>query len=321
MEIHLAESAPEVVWRYRHQGAPCLPDDYADVPVRPFLVNGAAAGTYRVLWFAANSNGYFASETAGQDMAPAGVTLEHFKRRPGCIRWVRSKPYAGSAPDRYYTGLWMVAPFTEDGNKIYALVHSEFHGEWTGSSCWCSVQQPSIYLPCDYWNLVSAFSTDAGRHFMLRQIRRNWNQPAIALAEPYEPNWMNNPAVPQGMTAQSNIIEYSGFAYVLAQQFGAAPLVPAGNNGATCLFRAPVPLVPTTTWQGWGGAGVGWIDLPASYPTAPVLPTCAKVLPGAFRFSWSYNPTLKQYIILGIASDARVSDVMPGGELERPQLR
>ena len=84
------------MWRYRHQGAPCLPDDYADVPVRPFLVNGAAAGTYRVLWFAANSNGYFASETAGQDMAPAGVTLEHFKRRPGCIRWVRSSAEGGA---------------------------------------------------------------------------------------------------------------------------------------------------------------------------------------------------------------------------------
>lgn len=105
VQIHLAESAPEVVWRYKHPGAPCTSDDYADVPVRPFLVNGAAAGTYRVLWFAANSNGYFGSETAGPDMAPADVTLQHFKRRPNCPRWVRSKPYpAGSLLHRSVDG-------------------------------------------------------------------------------------------------------------------------------------------------------------------------------------------------------------------------
>jgi hypothetical protein len=55
VRIDLAAPAPETVWRHGEQGAPCAPDDYADVPVRPFLVNGAAAGAYRVLWFAANS--------------------------------------------------------------------------------------------------------------------------------------------------------------------------------------------------------------------------------------------------------------------------
>ena len=237
VQIQLAAAPPEVVWRYQHRGAPCAADDYADVPVRPFLVNGRTAGTYRVLWFAANSNGYFASETAGPDVTPGEVTLQHFKRRPHCRTWVHSRPYNGSNPKRYYTGLWMVAPFTEDGTNIYALAHNEFHGEWTTSNRWCSVHRDSIYLPCDYWNLVSAFSTDGARHFALRQIGPNWNQPAIALAEPYTPNWVNRPPVPlgmppqpslpQGMTAQSNIIEQDGFAYVLAQQTGTSALVPA----------------------------------------------------------------------------------------------
>jgi hypothetical protein len=75
VRIELAAPAPETVWRHADEGAPCAPNDYADVPVRPFLVNGAASGSYRVLWFAANSQGYFASETPGPDLAPADVTL------------------------------------------------------------------------------------------------------------------------------------------------------------------------------------------------------------------------------------------------------
>ena len=129
VRIELAAPAPETVWRHADEGAPCAPNDYADVPVRPFLVKGAASGTYRVLWFAANSQGYFASETPGPDLAPADVTLAHFRRLPDCARWVRSQPYIGSTPERYNTGLWMVAPFTRDGTNVYALVHNEFHGE------------------------------------------------------------------------------------------------------------------------------------------------------------------------------------------------
>src|SRR5262249_10462853 len=71
VRMELAAPAQETVWRHADKGAPCAPNDYADVPVRPFLVKGAASGTYRVLWFAANSQGYFASETPGPDLAPA----------------------------------------------------------------------------------------------------------------------------------------------------------------------------------------------------------------------------------------------------------
>jgi hypothetical protein len=287
VRIELAAPTPETVWRHADEGAPCAPNDYADVPVRPFLVKGAASGTYRVLWFAANSQGYFASETPGPDLALADVTLAHFRRLPDCARWVRSQPYIGSTPERYNTGLWMVAPFTRDGTHVYALVHNEFHGEWTGSQRWCREQRPQIYLPCNYWNLTSAFSVDGGRHFALHQLRPDWNLPTLALAAPYTPNWAGPHPVPQGMAAQTNMIEQDGFVYVLAQQLATASLVPERDNGGMCLFRAPALLNADTVWQGWAGTESRWIDLPASYPTAPNRPPCAKVLPGTFRFSWS----------------------------------
>jgi hypothetical protein len=302
VRIELAAPAPETVWRHADEGAPCAPNDYADVPVRPFLVKGAASGNYGVLWFAANSQGYFASETPGPDLAPSDVTLARFRRLPDCARWVRSQPYIGSTPEPYNTGLWMVAPFTGDGTNVYALVHNEFHGEWTGSPHWCGEQRPQIYLPCNYWNLVSASSADGGQHFALRQSRPDWNVPAIALPAPYVPNWIGPHPVPQGIAAQTNMIEQNGFVYVLAQQLATTSLVLERDNGGMCLFRAPVPLNVDTVWQGWAGAESGWIDLPASYPTATNPPPCAKVLPGAFRFSWSYNPTLQQFILLGLVS-------------------
>ena len=205
----------------------------------------------------------------------------------------------------------MVAPFTRDGTDVYALVHNEFHGEWTGSPRWCAEQRPQIYLPCNYWNLVSASSADGGQHFALRQVRPDWNVPAIALAAPYTPNAIGPHPVPQGMAAQTNMIEHNGFVYVLAQQLATASLVPERDNGGMCLFRAPAPLNPETVWQGWAGAESGWIDLPASYPRAPDPPPCAKVLPGAFRFSWSYNPMLQQFILLGLVSGSANQSTCP----------
>ena len=117
VRIGLAAPAPEPVWRHADQGAPCAQRlcrcAGATIPRKR-----RGPGTYRVLWFAANSQGYFASETPGPDLAPADVTLARFRRLPDCARWVRSQPYLGSTPERYNTGLWMVAPFTRDGTSV-----------------------------------------------------------------------------------------------------------------------------------------------------------------------------------------------------------
>ena len=45
VRVELAAPVPETVWRHADEGAPCVPNDYADVPVRSFLVKGAASGT------------------------------------------------------------------------------------------------------------------------------------------------------------------------------------------------------------------------------------------------------------------------------------
>jgi len=300
--IVVASAEPEVVWGYSYPGTACAANDYPDVPVRPFMGNGPTPGTYRIHWFAGNSNGYFASEAPGNPVSANQVSLARIQRLPDCARWVESWPYANSTPENYYTGLWMVAPYTSDGVNVYALIHNEFHGEWTGQSEWCSTQTRSIYLPCDYWNIVAATSDDSGGHFSLIQQQSDQNTPAIALPAPYTPNYAPGP---QGMTAQSNIFGQGGYAYILVEQFGTQLLKPA-DNGGVCLVRSQLPLGRASRWQAW--ANGQWVALPMVYPSnIPTTPPCSPILPNTlsnrFRFSWSYNVILSHFILIGLETD------------------
>jgi hypothetical protein len=320
IKINVAQQAevvpPDIVWRYDDQNPRCAEDDYADVPVRPFMVQGATPSTYKILWFAANSNGYYASESPGAPVPVSQITLDHFKRVPRCARWVEGKSYTHSNPEKYNTGLWMVAPYTLDGVNVYALIHNEFHGEWTGTqgtgNKWCAVQQAGIYLPCDYWNLVAATSGDEGRHFSVIRAQYSWNKPAIALPAPYTPpgqRTVDQPQLPQGMAAQTNMITQGNYAYALVQQFGNAAFMP-NDNGGLCLVRAPLHQLASGPWQTWTGQQDKWVNLPASYPTAASPPVCQSMnLPAAFRFTWSDDVGLSpaQLVLIGIDNNAEIT--------------
>jgi hypothetical protein len=292
-QVTVTSTTASMVWQY---SPACAANDYSDVPVRPFLVG---PGGQTVLWFAANANGSYAS--VGTGTGPD--ILANFQRGtaagPGCVSWLPPASYPGSTPASYNTGLWLVAPFTPDGTNIEALVHNEFHGEWTNSFAWCWAQTPdSIYLPCDYWNIVSASSSDAGRSFqLLQQPTSNANMPAIALGLPYVPPPTPPPPpsnLPQGMTAQSNILQFGIYYYVLVQQL-------SSTQSGICPYRALVRDVGTPlTWVGWGGNGYT-VTVPTSYPEGASLPLCVPVpgIDAPFRFSWSYNTVLNQLILIG----------------------
>ncbi len=297
--IAAATAAVTTVWAY---SPTCTPQDYPDVPARPFLVAAPAGST--VLWFAANSNGAY----AGVGMGTSPDILAKLQRGTaagaGCVSWLPAASYAGSTPSTYNSGLWMVAPFTADGTNIQALIHNEFHGEWTGDTSWCWQQTSIIYLPCSYWNIVSAASVDAGVGFQLRQqaAAPGTNVPAIALGDPYQPPSSLRPTnLPQGMTAQSNILQSGDYYYVLVQQLPFQPsgTTPSPQNGV-CIYRAPVPTSPgqPLAWSGWGGSGYT-VTVPASYPAGASLPLCQPVLDAPFRFSWSINTVLGQLILIG----------------------
>jgi hypothetical protein len=279
----------QTVWSWSNSTKCADGNDFPDVPARPFLVGDT------VLWFASNSGAYASVGTGGQDIL---ATLQRGLAPgspPSCVQWVPatqvSPPYyPGSVPWTYDTVLWMASPFN-DGTTVHALIHNEFHGDWTGSSTWCPIQTQMIYLPCSYWNIVTANSGDGAMTFQLNQASAGVNVPAIALANPYvvPPAGAPPTAGPQGMTAQSNILQSGQYYYVLALQLQAPGAADPSLNGA-CIWRAPVSTGPLV-WTAWDGSA--WtIAAPTlyswtSHSTSP--PLCKPVLPAFFRFSWSFN--------------------------------
>jgi len=268
-------------------------NDYPDVPARPFVV-GSARQT--VLWFAANSNGNFSSVgTGGVDIL---ATLQRGTAAgAGCVPWTATPNYPNSTPQSYNTGLWLVAPFTLDGIHVQALAHNEFHGEWTGNTVYCQTQnsQTKIVLPCNYWNIVSASSPNGGLTFQLAtQPSSANNLPAIALNAPYV-NPSANPQFlgPQGMVAQSNILQFGSYYYVLAAQHPYSATGPySPQQTGTCVYRAAVPSSPgdALVWRGWGGKAYD-VAVPTTYPSATTT-LCQTVLGTPFRFSWSISRVL-----------------------------
>ncbi|HET6239010.1 MAG TPA: hypothetical protein VFE41_29260 [Acetobacteraceae bacterium] len=312
------DAAPEIVWSHATQA--CDATDYSDVPARPFLGDGGR----RVFWFASASPAYFATVGAPPEPGQDILAKAHRIRDPGgnCVTWITPASYGGplGVPQSYDTGLWMQSVYTPDGNHIFALVHNEFHGELTAPpghpSKYCTITQ-AFFLAgnaCSYWNMVGAASTDGGRHFRLYKTGglgtdADYNAPVLASPHPYllpADNGGNNPGL-SGLLTVSNIIRWGGYYYVLVQQVPSA--VPArqppdgqeiGRNG-TCIYRTD-RLFDRTSWLGWNGTEYA-VPTVTRYPsniTDPVQYTCTPVLNGIYRFSWSYNSVLRQFIVLGI---------------------
>ena len=323
------KSPPELVWS--HAASACSDTDYSDVPVRPFYGRVPGAKTHQLFWFASNATGYLA--TTGVPPAPGSDILAKMQRVVGadgkCLAWVKAGPYteppvqpANGVPQSYNTDLWMVAPFTPNGRDVFALIHNEFHGELTAPpgqpSIYCTITQPAPPQgqACGYWNIVGAISTDGGQSFTVGKASPEspYNAPVIALAHPYvlpADNGGQNP--PQaGMVAQSNIIQWGRHAYILVNQKPSA--APAdnpphgqtiGTNG-TCLYRT-ADLADSSAWRGWDGHAYT-IKVVTRYPSDlpdPANDTCTPVVNGMYRFSWSYNTVLRQFILLGVDTNFR----------------
>jgi hypothetical protein len=312
------DAAPEVVWSHATQA--CEATDYSDVPARPFLGDGGG----RVFWLASAAPTYFATVGAppepGQDILAKAQRVRDSGGK--CVTWVSPASYESplGVPQSYDTGLWMQSVFTPDGDHVFALVHNEFHGELTAPpgqpSEYCTITQ-AFFLAgngCSYWNMAGAASTDGGRHFSLYKIGgfgtdADYNAPVLASPHPYllpADNGGNNPGL-SGLVTVSNIIRWGRYYYVLVQQVPSAvpPRQPPhgqqiGRNG-TCIYRTD-RLFDPASWLGWNGTEYV-VPAVTRYPstiTDPAEYTCTPVLNGIYRFSWSYNSVLGQFIVLGI---------------------
>ena len=277
----------------------CAAQDYADNPVRPFLVGPLVSAT--VKWFASNAFGYYDSQgvPVGPGVSDILAKIARVRVSGSCVRWLSSRINGQPAPsdtypvESYYNEVWMVVPYTTDGQDIYALIHNEYH----------TVPTESTNI---YGNLVGASSSDGANTFNFYQVDApaDSNTPVIVAPYPYNPSEGIG-----GMFAQSNIIKWGAYYYMLVDQ-DLQTIDSSAPQQGVCIYRTnDLTSTGFRTWVGWNARN-GQYDIPLvqSYPTDatdPNLYLCSPVpgLPAYYHFSWSYNVVLHKFIIMGLTAE------------------
>lgn len=305
--VSVAASTPQMVYAYQTDHCNLL--DFADNPVRPFLVGNYHNHT--VMWFASNSWGYFKSfenpESSGQ--LPDLSTLQREVVNGQCKRWLSSRFNSdpGQTPiiqypiTSYHNEIWMVEPYTTDGQHVYALVHNEYHNN-------------QYDLSNVYGNLVGAVSNDGGDTFQYNADPATPTDNLPVFASPYVfPQFVPaNPATADpgtpgsgkgGMFAQTNIIKWGAYYYILVDRALSTQGGPAPDG--MCIYQSP-DISNFSAWRGWDAATQTYdVPLVPAYPSSLTPPEqqqylCSTVLPPDYRFSWSYNTILHKFVIIGI---------------------
>jgi hypothetical protein len=190
-------------------------------------------------------------------------------------------------PDRYEDKEWVMAPYTEDGKTVYALVHDEYQGHTHPGRC------PSGQYPRCWYNAVTeVVSTDGGEtfHHVLPPPRH------LVAAVPYR---YTPDAGPYGIFQPSNIVKKDSYYYALvyAERYRL-------QKAGTCAIRTN-RLADPSSWRAWDGDG---FDLEFTDPyatrTDPGDHVCQPVdvnAIGSMTQSLTYNTYFDKYLLVSPA--------------------
>jgi hypothetical protein len=225
-----AERTADTVFRW--QTDRCSPNDIPDAPARAFR---DSAGVVHLI--------------AGHDVNRAliGPTLADAKIACDVLHEGRH----ADDPQQYDDRVWLAAFHTDDGRKIAALAHAEFHGHLRPALC------PSgQYLSCWANAVVGLASDDGGRRFQ--------RQPgAAALVAALPGPHAQDVGRQVGYFSPSNIVTVGDdkYVFIFAEPYGAQ------KRGA-CLLRTRSPADPGS-WRAWDGKDFS-VSLAADGVCAPV---------------------------------------------------
>lgn len=184
---------------------------------------------------------------------------------------------------------WLTGHYTADGQTIYALVHSEYHG-WRHPG-WCPGEP---FIKCRYNNATFARSTDGGVTF------QHGPGPADLVATPpyrYVPGDGR-----YGYFSPGNIVEKDGWLYstlLVSLQY-------RDQMPGTCVMRTRNVADPKS-WRAWDGEGynVRFVDPYRESPEPTRRHVCQPVSYTQIRDmnrSLTYNSTLDKWVITGSAT-------------------
>jgi hypothetical protein len=190
-----------------------------------------------------------------------------------------------SLPSEYNDAEWIGGTYTLDGQEVFALIHSEYHGTEHAGFCGDSFQK------CRFNTVTYAHSTDTGN---------SYTQPAapdhLVASVPYR--YVPGDAR-YGYFSPSNIIEKDGWYYDII-------LVSAEykrQKGGVCLIRTQT-LGDPRSWRAWDGEGFNaqFVDPYRESPEPTVSHVCEPIGQGQItdlNRSIVYATNAGKYVMIG----------------------
>jgi hypothetical protein len=196
-------------------------------------------------------------------------------------------------PSAFDDRQWLSSTYTEDGQTIYGLTSTEYHG-WEYDEACASYVAAGQHLKCWYNSITLVKSVDGGAHYTHTSAPTH-----LVAGSPYRYAAGNGPL---GYFDPSNIIKRSDgyyYAMIRAEPHGAQ------QRGA-CVMRTP-NLNDPTAWRAWNGSGytVSFMN-PYTQTDAPENHVCTPVSPASFEIpiqtgSLTYSSYLGKYVLLGVS--------------------
>jgi hypothetical protein len=231
-----------------------------------------------------------------------GPDLDNVK--PDCTASIMRSDF-NPDPSKFNDSEWLAAPYTEDGNTIYAIVHNEYRGD-THNTARPNQCPSGDRLTCLDTSVTEVISTDRGASF--HDILEPPNHMVATM-----PYTFNDQGVPSGLRQPSNIIQdKDGYFYVYTN-ISDYPEDPADFPPQwVCVMRTD-DLSDPASWRFWDGEGFnGQFVNPYLEETGPDTPKCAPLeiddLSGSLNESVTYNTALGRYIMIGYSFHPTATD-------------
>ena len=155
---------------------------------------------------------------------------------------------------------WITATWTDDGTRVSALIHHEYHANDHAGRC-----RFAAMLPCWTNSILAMTSNDGGKSF-----QRAKGSPVVA-AYPYKQE--TGQGRHRGFFNPSNIFSDGEWKYTFIGTTGWT-----GQKHGACLFRTKTPDI-ASSWRAWDGKGFTAHAGDFYGGTADPLKTCEPIAP------------------------------------------
>jgi hypothetical protein len=196
---------------------------------------------------------------------------------------------------------WIASTWIKANGDVYALVHSEWHGQRHAG--WCP---SNVFIKCRYNTVTLAKSTDNGDHFTQAPAP---NHLVAALPYPYWPD-----SGRYGVFSPSNLFERNGYLYTFLLISQGVKQQAAG----ACLMRTrEQDLDDPHSWRAWDGTGFNtrfinpYVESPEPIGRHICEPVDSETI-GTMQRSIVFNTALNKYILIGISAKY---DASRGGDV------